>query len=274
MAEISAAEKEKLFELENESIYIIREAYNRFRKPVMLWSMGKDSTVLLWLVRKAFFGACPFPVVHIDTSYKIPEMISFRDKKAAQWKLPLVVIKNEKALKSGANPAMGRLKCCTALKTEPLKNFLKTGNCDAVLVAIRRDEEGSRAKERYFSPRGREFQWDIKDQPPELWNLFQTDCPEGAHMRVHPLLHWTEVDVWNYIKKEKIPMIDLYFSRAGSRYRSLGCVHCTSPIRSTASTIDEVIKELKGLSTGERAGRAQDQADDYAMQKLRTRGYM
>ncbi len=269
-----AGEASRLAELENESIYIIREAYRKFSKPAMLWSMGKDSAALLWLVRKAFFGKTPFPVVHIDTTYKIPEMIKFRDEKAAQWGLDLLVTKNRAALKAGVCPEKGKLKCCTALKTHALRELLKKEKYNAIFLAIRRDEEGTRAKERYFSPRGIGFEWNFKDQPPELWGQFQTDSREGAHVRVHPLLRWTEVDVWKYIRRENIPVIPLYFAKNGKRYRSLGCLPCTAPINSHAATVDEIILELETIQTSERAGRAQDKADDYAMQKLRVEGYM
>lgn len=270
----AAAEKNRLFELENEAIYMLREAYAKFKKPAMLWSMGKDSTALLCLVRKAFFGKVPFPLIHIDTTYKMPEMIKFRDAKAAQWGLNLIVAKNSAALRSGMAPSGGALKCCTALKTSALRQLLQKEKFDAVFVAIRRDEEGTRAKERFFSPRGPGFEWNFKDQPPELWSQFQTDACEGGHVRVHPLLRWTEVDVWKFIRKEKVEVIDLYFAKHGKRYRSLGCVPCTAPIASSAATIDAIITELESAKTSERAGRAQDKADDYAMQKLRVEGYM
>ena len=267
-------DENRLSDLENEAVYMVREAYKQFKKPAMLWSMGKDSTALLWLVRKAFFGRVPFPLIHIDTTYKMPEMIKFRDEKAAQWGLDLRIIKNTSALRAGMSPAGGALKCCTALKTSALRELLRKEKYDAVFVAIRRDEEGTRAKERFFSPRGPGFEWNFKDQPPELWSQFQTDACEGGHVRVHPLLRWTEADVWKFIRKEKIDVIDLYFARNGKRYRSLGCVPCTAPIASSAASVDEIISELEGARTSERAGRAQDKADDYAMQKLRVKGYM
>ncbi len=271
----AAAEENRLLELENEAVYMVREAYKKFKKPAMLWSMGKDSTALLWLVRKAFFGRVPFPLIHIDTTYKMPEMIKFRDEKAAAWGLDLKVVRNQAALKAGMSPASGgALKCCTALKTAALRELLKKEKYDAVFVAIRRDEEGTRAKERFFSPRGPGSEWNFKDQPPELWSQFQTDACEGGHVRVHPLLRWTEADVWKFIRKEKIQVIDLYFARNGRRYRSLGCVPCTAPVPSSAASVDEIIAELEGCGTSERAGRAQDKADDYAMQKLRVEGYM
>ncbi len=263
-----------LDELENQSIYIIREAYKKFKNLGMLWSIGKDSTVMLWLTRKAFFGNCPIPVIHIDTTYKIPEMIRFRDKLAKKHKFKLIIGKNEKALSEGMNPTKGRLNCCTALKTDALSKLVYEKKFNALMVGIRRDEEGTRAKERFFSPRNKNFEWDFKDQPPEFWNQFNTNFPEGTHVRVHPILHWTELDVWKYIRKEKIPVIDLYFAKKGKRYRSLGCAQCTNPIKSTASTINLIIKELECLKTPERSGRAQDQEDTHAMQKLRVRGYM
>ncbi|MGZ3787480.1 MAG: sulfate adenylyltransferase subunit CysD, partial [Bacteriovorax sp.] len=187
---------DRLNELEQQSIYIIREAYKKFPKLAMLWSMGKDSTVMLWLVRKAFFGRVPFPMVHIDTTFKIPEMIKYRDEKAKEWGLNLIVAKNEKALADGMNPTIGRLECCTALKTDALKNFLEQNPFQAIFVAIRRDEEGTRAKERYFSPRDESFKWDFTEQPPELWDQYNTDFPSDVHVRVHPLLHWSELDIW------------------------------------------------------------------------------
>jgi len=271
---LSTRDLSRLESLENESVYIIREAYRKFKKPAMLWSMGKDSSVLLWLVRKAFFGRVPFPVVHIDTTFKIPEMIRFRDSRAAGWGLDLVVTKNSTALKSGFGPEKGRLECCTALKTDALRSLMAREKYDGLLLAIRRDEEGTRAKERYFSPRGGGFEWDFKDQPPELWGQFQTDVAGGSHVRVHPLLRWTESDVWKYIGREGIPVIKLYFARNGKRYRSLGCLPCTSPVSSRAKSVAGIIRELEGIATSERAGRAQDSAEEYAMQKLRVAGYM
>jgi sulfate adenylyltransferase subunit 2 len=271
----AAFDENRLLELENEAVYMVREAYKKFKKPAMLWSMGKDSTALLWLVRKAFFGRVPFPLIHIDTTYKMPEMIKFRDEKAAAWGLDLKVVKNHSALKAGMSPAScGALKCCTALKTSALRELLQKEKYDAVFVAIRRDEEGTRAKERFFSPRGPGFEWKFKDQPPELWSQFQTDACAGGHVRVHPLLRWTEADVWKFIRKEKIEVIDLYFAKNGKRYRSLGCVPCTAQVASSAATVDDIILELESSNTSERAGRAQDKADDYAMQKLRVEGYM
>ncbi|MFA6434555.1 MAG: sulfate adenylyltransferase subunit CysD [Elusimicrobiales bacterium] len=270
----AAAEDRRLLELEHEAVYMIREAYKKFKKPAMLWSMGKDSTVLLWLARKAFFGRVPFPLVHIDTSYKMPEMIKFRDEKAREWGLDLIIARNKAALRGGMSPAGGALKCCTALKTAALRELLKKEKYDAVLVAIRRDEEGTRAKERFFSPRGPGFKWEFKDQPPELWSQFQTDPCEGGHVRVHPLLRWTETDIWKFIGKEGLQVIDLYFAKNGKRYRSLGCVPCTAPAESSAASVEEIIAELEHVGTSERAGRAQDKAEDYAMQKLRIEGYM
>ncbi|MGZ3690741.1 MAG: sulfate adenylyltransferase subunit CysD, partial [Pseudobdellovibrio sp.] len=166
---LTSEEKERISFLENESIYIIREAYSQLSKLGMLWSMGKDSTVMLWLTKKAFFGRVPFPVLHIDTSYKIPEMIRFRDEKAVEWGLDLRVGQNKTALQSGMNPEKGRLECCTALKTEALKQFIQNQNIQTVFAAIRQDEEGSRGKERIFSPRGEGSTWNYKEQPPEMW---------------------------------------------------------------------------------------------------------
>ncbi|MFQ6105767.1 MAG: sulfate adenylyltransferase subunit CysD [Candidatus Hydrothermarchaeaceae archaeon] len=263
-----------LDELESRSIYIIREAYKQFKDVAMLWSVGKDSTALLWLVRKAFFGKIPFPVIHIDTGYKFPKMYEFRDKYAKEWGLNLIVGKNEEAIKGGMCPGKGRLQCCTELKTNALKLTISKHNLKALLLGIRRDEHGIRAKERYFSPRNVEFKWNYKDQPPELWDQFKTKSDDQTHIRVHPLLHWTELDIWLYVKREGMPVTDLYFAKNGKRYRSIGCVPCCRPIDSNASTIDEIIEELKTTTVSERSGRAQDKEKAYMMQKLRSLGYM
>ncbi len=262
-----------LDELESKSIYIIREAYKQFKNVAMLWSIGKDSTSLLWLVRKAFYGKIPFPIIHIDTSYKFPEMIKYRDEKANEWGLRLIVARNEEAIAAGMGPK-SKLACCTALKTEALKQVIDKYKFSAIFLGIRRDEHGIRAKERVFSPRNQEFKWDYKNQPPELWDQYKSKQTDEEHIRVHPLLHWTEVDIWEYIKREKIPIIDLYFSKEGKRYRSIGCKCCCNPICSGAKNVDEVVHELKTTNTSERAGRAQDKESTYMMQKLRSLGYM
>ncbi len=263
-----------LDELESRSIYIIREAYRQFKDIAALWSIGKDSTTLVWLIRKAFYGKVPFPVVHIDTSYKFKEIYEFRDKWAKEWNLNLIVGRNEEAIAAGMGPDKGKLACCTALKTEALKMTIKKYGFKALLLGIRRDEHGIRAKERYFSPRDQAFQWNYKDQPPELWDQYKTKQEGEQHIRVHPLLHWTELDIWNYIKREGIPVVELYFAKNGKRYRSIGCEPCCSPVPSDADTIDKIIEELKTTTTAERAGRAQDKERAYMMQKLRALGYM
>jgi len=263
-----------LDKLEAQSIYILREAYKHFGKLGMLWSIGKDSTVMLWLAKKAFFGHCPFPFIHVDTTHKIPEMIEFRDRIAKEFNLDLIVHTNEAALKEGIGPEVGRLTCCKALKTEGLAQVKKKYKFEGLILGIRRDEEGSRSKERVFSERNADSKWDYTNQPPELWDQFKTDFKKGNHIRVHPILHWNEIDIWSYIKRENIPVVDLYFAKDGKRYRSLGCAPCTNPIESTASNIDEIIEELKNTKQSERAGRAQDREDAHAMQRLRKEGYM
>src|SRR6266571_539067 len=241
-----------LDQLENQSIFIFREAYHAFKNIAMPWSMGKDSNVLVWLAQKSFFGRVPFPVLHIDTTYEFPEMVEFREWARKHHKLNLIV----------------------KLKTVALQQALAEYKWDALITGIRRDEDPTRAKERYFSPRNAQFEWDYKDQPPEFWGQFVTTTAKGEHVRVQPLLDWTEVDIWRYIQRENIPIPKLYFSRDGKRFRSLGCSPITHPIESNASTIDEIIVELEATKTTERAGRAQDHYERNAMQKLRAKGFL
>ena len=292
---------DQLTQLENQSIYILREAYSQFKDLCMLWSIGKDSTVLLWLARKAFFDHVPFPLVHVDTAYKIPEMIDYRDRLAKEWKLNMIYGQNEKALKSKNTFPDGnadRITCCRALKTEALRKTLSgegiryrmnhgAGEYEVdvnkepytgVIVGVRSDEEGSRSKERYFSPRDKNNDWDIGDQPPEFWNQFKTDFAPGTHVRVHPLLDWTELNIWEYIKRENIPTVSLYYDQGeGKRYRSLGCWPCTNSVESTAKNVDDIIEELKSgrfANIAERAGREQDKEDGGGLETLRREGYM
>jgi len=287
--------------LENTSIHILREAYANFENLGMLWSIGKDSTVLLWLSRKAFFGHVPFPLIHIDTRFKIPEMIEYRDRLTREWKLPMVYGENRAALDAKQTFPDGnidRINCCRLLKSEALKHTLNgtwpryrfnheadeyqldedTEAYTGVIVGVRSDEEGSRSKERYFSPRDRENTWDVGDQPPEFWNQFKTDFAPGTHVRIHPLLDWTETNIWEYIEREKIPTVSLYYNQGeGKRYRSLGCGPCTRPVESTARNIPEIIEELKSgkfANIAERSGRAQDKDDGGGLETLRREGYM
>jgi len=260
--------------LEDKSINILREVKTQFNNIATLWSTGKDSTASLWLIRKAFYGKIPFPVIHIDTSFKFPEMYGFRDKLAKEWNFKLMICKNEKALKDGVSPKFGRFKCCTLLKTEALKKFIKKNKFDAIIVSIRRDEHGIRGKERFISPRDENFKWLYKEQPPEMWDMIVKPSEDFSHVRVHPILHWTEFDVWNYVKQEGLPVNPLYFAKNGKRYRSLGCMPCTNPISSNAKTIDEIVEELRNTKVAERSGRAQDKEKAFMMQKLRSLGYM
>ncbi len=267
---------DNLDDLINRSIYIIREAYAQYKNPASLWSVGKDSTALLWLFKKAFFGKIPFPVIHIDTGYKFPEMYEFRDRLVKEWGMKLIIATNEEAKKEGVCPEKGRLECCTRLKTEALQKCLEKYKFDALFLAIRRDEHGIRAKERYFSPRNEQFQWDYKNQPPEMWNIFRR-AENAMHIRVHPILHWSELNIWEFVKREDIPVNPLYFANfkhPGKRYRSLGCVPCTKPVDSDADTIDKIVEELRTTKVSERSGRCQDKEKAYMMQKLRALGYM
>ncbi len=264
--------------LENQSIFILREAFNKFDNLAMLWSIGKDSSVMLWLARKAFLGHVPFPLVHVNTTYKMPEMIEFRDRLVKEWNLHLIVGKNEDVLRRGQTFPEGkatRVECCSMLKKDGLKLILEKHHFTGVIVGVRRDEEPTRAKERYFSPRDKNMEWNVEDQPPELWDQFKTDFEPGAHIRIHPLLHWTELNVWEYIEREKIPVVSSYFANEkGERYRSLGCAPCTFPIKSNARTVAEIVEELRSTNVPERAGRAQDQESEDAFEKLRRDGYM
>lgn len=265
-----------LNELESHSIYIIREAFWEYRNGLaVLWSMGKDSTTLVHLARKAFFGKIPISIIHIDTSFKFKQIYEFREKLTKEWNLNLMIAQNDKSLKQGIAPEKGRFDCCMALKTEALKQTIAKYDFKALLVAIRRDEHGIRAKERYFSLRDKEFKWDYYNQPLELWmEYYKAEGEAGTHIRVHPLLHWREIDIWRYIKKERLPVVELYFARKGKRYRSIGCECCCQPIESLANTIDKIIKEIQNTRISERSGRAQDKEKEYMMQKLRSLGYM
>ena len=204
-----------LRELENESIFILREVVAEFNNPVMLYSVGKDSSVMLHLAQKAFYPAkIPFPLLHIDTGYKFREMYEFRDTFTKEIGVKLIVHRNEEAIADGAHPdKLGVAKCCGALKTKALLDALEQHNFDAALGGARRDEERSRAKERVFSFRDSFGQWDPKTQRPELWSIFNSKIDEGESVRVFPLSSWTEVDIWNYIKEEKIKIVPLYFSK-------------------------------------------------------------
>jgi len=264
-----------LDDLENQSIFIFREAYHAFTNIAMPWSMGKDSNVLVWLARKAFFGRVPFPVLHIDTTYEFPEMLEFREWAKKHHNLNLIVkINTEARLRGIGYETHDPVTVTHELKTVALQQALAEYKWDALITGIRRDEDPTRAKERYFSPRNAQFEWDYKDQPPEFWSQFVTTAAKGEHVRIQPLLDWTEVDIWRYIQRENIPIPRMYFARNGKRFRSLGCRPITHPVESAASTIDEIIAELEETKTTERAGRAQDHYERNAMQKLRAKGFL
>jgi len=289
--------------LEAESIHILREAAAEFARPVMLYSIGKDSSVMVRLAQKAFFpGNIPFPLLHIDTSYKFPEMIEFRDRYARQIGAELIVHRNQAALDARANPfSLGTQKCCGLLKTKSLLDALAEGGFDAAFGGARRDEEKSRAKERIYSFRDPLGQWDPKNQRPELWNILNSRMDKDESIRVFPLSNWTELDIWLYIQAEEIPIVPLYFAkerevvmRNGSivlihgaqellpgertqklrcRMRSLGCVPCSGAIRSEADSVGKIVEEMVSFRRSERENRAIDHDEEGSMELKKREGY-
>jgi len=289
--------------LEAESIHILREVAAEFSRPAMLYSIGKDSSVMLRLAQKAFYPApIPFPMLHVDTTYKFREMIEFRDRTCRELGLRLIVYTNQEAIDQGANPfRLGTSKCCALLKTKALLDALRQNGIDAAIGGARRDEEKSRAKERIFSFRDSFGQWDPKNQRPELWNLYNGRIDRGQSVRVFPLSNWTELDVWEYIRREEIPVVPLYFAKERevlvrgeklivpehksdrsedeplqlvySRMRSLGCTHCSGAIRSTADTLDGIIEELNNVRRSERENRLIDHDQEGSMELKKREGY-
>jgi sulfate adenylyltransferase subunit 2 len=294
--------------LEAESIHILREVASEFERPVMLYSIGKDSSVMLRLAQKAFYpGPIPFPLLHIDTGFKFREMLTFRDQMAKSIGAELLVWRNESAIAAGANPiALDTKRCCGLLKTQALLDALRHYNFDAAFGGARRDEEKSRAKERIYSFRDQAGQWDPRNQRPELWNLYNARIHPGESIRVFPLSNWTEMDVWQYIHVEDIPVVDLYFAKerlmyvrplnggqeallpieqafvarlgekpqmVKSRLRSLGCSPCTGAIRSDAETIPDIIAELISFRSSERANRVIDHDQEGSMELKKREGY-
>jgi sulfate adenylyltransferase subunit 2 len=289
--------------LEAESIHILREVAAEFARPSLLYSIGKDSSVLLWLARKAF-APCPipFPLLHVDTTYKFQEMIEFRDRTCRELSLRLIVHTNRAAIADGANPfQLGTAKCCGLLKTKALLDALAEHHFDAAIGGARREEERSRAKERIYSLRDRFGQWNPRNQRPELWNLFNGRIESGETMRIFPLSNWTELDIWRYIELEGIPVVPLYFAKERemlvrgdmlfpvehglplrdgeqpqmvlSRMRTLGCTYCTGAIRSGADTVPKIIEELRAAVRSERENRIIDHDQDGSMELKKREGY-
>jgi sulfate adenylyltransferase subunit 2 len=257
--------------LEAETIYILREAYRASTKPCMLWSIGKDSTALLWMVRKAFFGRVPFPVVQLETNMELDEVYTFRDMLIKDWNLDFRA--QQCPPESEVDQTLPPATRAAARKTAGLQALLREG-FDSVIVGIRRDEQAMRAKERVFSPRRIDGTWDVREQPPEFWSFYTTSVPDGAHLRVHPLLSWTELDIWEYTAAEGIPYVPLYLAQNGLRYRSLGEKNITTPIASDASSLEEIIEELRNTRVAERAGRTMDHESESSFERLRAAGYM
>ncbi len=290
--------------LEAEAIHIFREVAAEFKKPVLLYSIGKDSSVLLHLARKAFFpSALPFPLLHIDTTWKFREMIRFRDETAAGLGLDLIVHINRDGVAQGVNPfTHGSSYYTHVMKTEALKQALSQYGFDAAFGGARRDEEKSRAKERVFSFRSAAHVWDPKNQRPELWHLYNCRVAAGESIRVFPLSNWTELDVWRYIEHQKIPVVPLYFAaprrvvqRSGGlivvdderlplepeegpvirtvRFRTLGCYPLTGAIESGAATVADIVEEMQAAATSERAGRLIGHDEGDSMEKKKREGY-
>ncbi len=292
-----------LKQLESESIHIFREVVAEFKHPVMLYSVGKDSSVLLRLAQKAFFpGKLPFPLMHIDTGYKFPEMYAFRDAYVKEIGARLIIERNEKAIAEGAHPShLGTDRCCQLLKTRALLDGLKKHGFDAAFGGARREEEKSRAKERIFSVRDVHGQWHPKRQRPEMWDLYHGVLKPGESVRVFPLSNWTELDIWEYIKAENIPVVPIYFARkravtvqsdilipvekseefegaaeiqkVACRFRSLGCMPCTGAIPSTATDLDGVLQEVMTAKRSERENRVIDKSSESAMEEKKREGY-
>lgn len=258
--------------LEAQSIFIFREAFANIEKLGLLWSLGKDSNVMLWLAKKAFCGNIPFPLLFCDTGKKFPEMYDFQRKYSKEWDINLIV--QDCPPIETIDPTLPPASRSAARKTEALKTVIKNYGLEGVIAGIRRDEEGTRAKERIFSPRGVQANWNFKDQPPEFWDQYKTSFPAGTHVRIHPILSWTEIDIWRYIQREEIPVVSLYFAKNGKRYRSLGDQDITFPVDSDANTIAEIIKELEITKIAERSGRAMDHEAEDAFERLRVTGYM
>jgi len=290
--------------LESEAIRIIRETAAEFRNPVLLYSIGKDSSVLLHLAMKAFYPARPpFPLLHVDTTWKFREMVAFRDATARALGVQLLVHTNRDGVERGVNPFdSGSGLHTQVMKTEALRQALDLHGFDAAIGGARRDEEKSRAKERIFSFRSANHGWDPKNQRPELWNIFNTRLNPGESMRVFPLSNWTEHDVWQYIREEQIPVVPLYFAsprpvvnRDGSlimvddermrllpgecpemklvRFRTLGCYPLTAAIESSAASVPEIIRELSATGFSERQGRTIDHDETSSMEKKKREGY-
>lgn len=271
--------------LEAQSIYIFREAFHAIDKIAMLWSFGKDSNVMIHLARKAFFGKIPFPLIHCDTELEMPEVYAFRDKYVQEWGVNLLspicppIEATDITLPHAARVA--------SRKTLGLKEVIDKHGFVGIIAGIRRDEEATRAKERVFSPRGVEGGWDVKEQPPEFWDQYKTEFAPNTSIRIHPLLHWTELDIWLYIQRENIPIVPLYYAKKYNefegrdfggkmmRFRSLGEKGITWPTESSAATIEEIILELRTTKTSERSGRPMGaDEDESSFERLRADGYM
>lgn len=258
--------------LESRSIYILREAFQKFRPLALLWSLGKDSNALIWLAKKAFLGRIPFPVMHLDTGLEFPEVYAFRDRYAEEWGLDLIADPCPPI--EAVDPTLPPDARIAARKSLGVTEAVSRYGFKALIAGIRRDEQATRAKERVFSPRLPGNTWDFRAQPTELWDTYPAELAPNVHVRVHPLLHWTEIDIWRYLKRESVPIVPLYFARDGRRFRSLGEIGITKPIDSRATSVDDIIAELQMTRADERAGRTMDHESEDAFERLRVSGYL
>ncbi|MBN2532827.1 MAG: sulfate adenylyltransferase subunit CysD [Spirochaetales bacterium] len=261
--------------LEQRSLYIIREAYSRYRNCALLWSTGKDSTAMLWIARKAFLGKIPFPVIHIDTTYNSKEVYTFREMYEKEWGLNLIIAQNKMAIEKGMGPECNeKSECCEALKTIALKKTLEENSCNVLLAGIRGDEHEVLVREKGISRQCMDIFPDTRNMQATILDMYQSEIKTDNRLRIHPMIFWTVTDIWHYIKREKIPVLSRYFAHSGKRYKNIGCEPCCTPVDSTATTVKKIIKEHEDIRAAGKNGKTAEPEDAYTIQKLKSLGYM